>query len=1692
MSVLRAALSNVILAVLLACALLSFALPAEAQLGRTVRNVATVTVDNYGVPLTFDTNEASFIIEARRTQSSIEFFRYAPIAPDAFTTRINGSDYSPGGTMPPLGMAAGAPGDPFIPVGPPVTSGGRVLDLSGDVPLTPASHYLSGELMIVRVIDAGQNGDPSAIETIVITILTDNGDEIILRLYESGPDTGEFYGYVPSSRDSTAMNDNTLTAPAGSVLTARYVDSFDATEVSVDTAVIDPQSRVFDSLTGELLSNVRVTIIDVATGLPAQVYGVDGASSYPSSVYTGGVVTDASGLQYPLQDGEFLFPVLTPGEYRLEVDAPEGYIYSSGVAEENFTTLANAPFDIIQGSYGQSFTVIQTGPLNFDVPLDPAGELVLTKEAASATASIGDHVGYTVTIENRDVVSAPIRVRDTLPRGLRYLKGSARLNGQAIAEPAIAENGRDLVFTGSLLAPGEQAHLTYVAAVSAGAEPGDAVNAAVAVNAAGAEISNRAEAAVEIVEDLFRTRLTIIGRVAEKACDADEDWSRELVDGEGVAGVRLYMETGEYVVTDADGLFHFEGVKPAAHVVQLDEETLPAGYEPMVCEENSRYAGSAISKFVDAGGGTIWRANFYLKRTAEAATEEARVQFDDTTEYLEYDNDWLDTQSDDIRWAYPVTTRTPSSRSVNIGIVHSQRQTVQLSLNGRPVPGLNFSGRDTSDTGPAAISRWRGVDIIDGENVFVARVLDAQGQQVAKLQESIWYVSHISRARLVADQTVAVADGRTPPVIAVRLEDASGHPVHAGRILQVEVSEPYQLLADAQFESEAPIVALTTETGIAVGPDGIAEIQLQPTLQAGRVRLKVSLDNGRTEDVIAQLTPEKRDWILVGIADGQLELDDLEGARGNGSDTLSDGRIAFFAKGMIKGDWLLTLAVDTARRRGNRDEDLFEGRIDPNAYYTLYGDRTFQYGEADSRYPVYVKLEKEAVSLMFGDFNTDLNDSELGKYSRRLSGLKATYMGRNVSATGFAAETNQGFVKDEIAADGTSGPYRLSGAPLIRNSETITVETRDRTRPDRILATRQYTRYLDYEIDYATGEVIFRHPVNVSDAGFNPNVIVADYEVSGDVERNVTSGGRVALHTEGREREIGVSYIREEGDANTADASSDLLSVDAVARLNETTELRAEAATSSRETETGTERADAYLIEAVRQSETLTVSAYVREEGEGFGLGQQASNTGGIRRLGADVSARLFEKVSEDTGQRTERYLDAQAYSEESLSQNATRKVADIALRQENDAFGASIGLKSVSESYDDEDRQSLLLTGSVRKNFQEHGLTLTASHEQPLARSGSNDEASLFPQRTQLGLDKRLTDWATLNFRHEINNGADASGDNTVAGLTVKPWSGGEVRLAGDRITQDGTPRLGATVGVDQTYQINERWSASAGASHRARIDEGDNPRDVTPDAAVSPFEDGVRSPLVQNQNYTALYGGLGYRSEKAAGSGRMEYRNSETGKRYAVILGGARESSETFSYAAAARLQQESGSGFAEQKSAEARIGSAWRPRGEGAVVFNRLDVKYNETVGEQKSQKLVNNLGINWMLNERSQAAVYWGIKYAENETAGVATSGVTNLIGGELRTDITRKVDIGLTGSVLFDDATNTANYAYGPSIGLTPAKNVWVSLGYNVAGFTDQDFEAAEYSREGAYIKIRVKFDQHTAHGLLKRISPKRD
>ena len=63
--------------------------------------------------------------------------------------------------------------------------------------------------------------------------------------------------------------------------------------------------------------------------------------------------------------------------------------------------------------------------------------------------------------------------------------------------------------------------------------------------------------------------------------------------------------------------------------------------------------------------------------------------------------------------------------------------------------------------------------------------------------------------------------------------------------------------------------------------------------------------------------------------------------------------------------------------------------------------------------------------------------------------------------------------------------------------------------------------------------------------------------------------------------------------------------------------------------------------------------------------------------------------------------------------------------------------------------------------------------------------------------------------------------------------------------------------------------------------------------------------------------------------------------------------------------------------------------------------------------------------------------------------------------------------------------NQFDYSTGLSTGYQVITNAWVSVGYNFAGFRDEDFSGGSFTAQGPYIRFRFKFDQDSARQALK-------
>ncbi|MFP5339204.1 MAG: flagellar motor protein MotB, partial [Gammaproteobacteria bacterium] len=1145
-------------------------------------------------------------------------------------------------------------------------------------------------------------------------------------------------------------------------------------------------------------------------------------------------------------------------------------------------------------------------------------------------------------------------------------------------------------------------------------------------------------------------------------------------------------------------------LKAYAHLRQADQRArTPVAHLDLPCA-----AGQATQ-------GQAQQLNLTPPRASADPRRAARpVLIQDDVTAAGGNRDWLAGLGPEPQWLFPPADHNPRAPAVRVAIQHGPQERVELRLNAEPVHALNFDGSRGNADQSAAVSLWRGVDLREGENRLEARILDADGRVLKTLRRSVHYANTPVRAELVAEQSRLVADGRSRPLLAVRLLDRDGRPVRAGVALSYSIpsgQRPAQLLEFQQRRALAGSDRFQPSAQVE-GDEGIAYIELEPTTESGAVVLEFRFGEStavlRRQELRAWLEPRPRDWVVVGFAEGTLGYDTLKGnlqaleERGLEDSVTTDGQTRLYAKGRVRGDWLLTLAYDSDKPRDRQRLENSFPVIDPDEFYTLYGDGAEPRADAPSQGKLYLRLERRRFYALFGDYDSALTETQLARYSRRFNGIKSEYAGSLMRYSLYAAETAQNFGRDELQGDGTSGLYRLSRQGLVLNSERIRIETRDRLRSERIVTSRPLTRYLDYDIDYSAGTLFFREPIPSRDAEFNPVFIVVEYETLGTASEELNAGGRIAFNL-GRHLTVGASALREAEYQHR----TDLGAVDLRLALPGDTQLRLEAGLSDG-MDNGVERSgEAYLAEFEHHGRRLDTLLYARRQAPGFGLNQQNSSELATQKTGVDAQWRLGPELA----------VQGQAYRQENLASEITRDAAITRLQYRAEHGGLAAGLQAVRDRAADgaafESQQAML---AANRYFFGKVLELHAQAESALG--GSSDSVD-FPDRYVAGASYALTDDLRLLLAQEITDGAAFDTQTTRLGMQALPWQGARLNttLNQSAIRESG-PRTYAQMGLTQALLLGERWGVDlAFDSTRSLRETGQTPLVVNPAQPVAPG--GTLGAATLTEDFVALSAGLTYRSELWSWNLRAESREGETSDRYGLRSGFLRQARAGVAFASSLQAFFTETGASAEGLSARWDLSWAYRPLDSRYALLNRLEFGYDQiqggqgtfspsgtlsAAGDAQSRRVINNFSLNrvssaWTGEDRrgnlfayaprSQWSLYYGAKYVFDRFDDVDYRGYTDLLGLEARHDLSPRFDLGLQASMLTVWQTRTRLYAAGPSLGYTPADNAWVSLGYNLLGFRDRDFDAARYTAQGPYLKLRIKFDQNTRLGAGRSASP---
>lgn len=651
--------------------------------------------------------------------------------------------------------------------------------------------------------------------------------------------------------------------------------------------------------------------------------------------------------------------------------------------------------------------------LAFNIPVFEEHGLEITKSVDQQRAEVGDVVTYHIEVHNPTVARvSDVTVRDHLPESFHYVPGTARLNVGSGPEQKIEPetSGGNLVFHLGELAPGAGARLLYRVRIGANAREGDMENVAFGSGTfPGGERSDTgaARAIVRVGGGVFSTRQVIIGRVFE---DVNRNGYFDSND-KPAAGVRIYLTSGQSVITDSQGLYNFPALGDGSQVLALDPVTVPAG---CVLADGGTVSGRSWTRLLRTpiGGGAMLRQNFALVRTAassdlnlgsanvsstlrEGKTNERSVTADRTAtvkndpsaktkapsvtagqSFALADKEKAAKPSSDtpaaagtyefvsaetIEAIAPGTVQvlSPAADSVvmapalTVAARVALKSTVQLEVNGEKISNKNIGTTRLDQKNEVATFTFVSIGVRPGPNRIRVTPIGPDGTSGRVQDFTVIGRGPVQRLEVVPEKTAIQAGGRDSTIIKILAFDKWNNPATDNQ-LGIE-SSLGQLIRLKQGPDDDGVLVPGKVVPTA---DLTTDMQKRPENEA-HGQLVVPMENG--EASVRLVGPAQTGEARLHVVAGQLEMESMVRILPENRPTIMLG-LAEMSFGSAIPE--VNLRGEQGNRR-NRISFFYSGRLGTQSALTLSydsqrpinratgHDRLFQFDPMDRVYPLY-------------------------------------------------------------------------------------------------------------------------------------------------------------------------------------------------------------------------------------------------------------------------------------------------------------------------------------------------------------------------------------------------------------------------------------------------------------------------------------------------------------------------------------------------------------------------------------------------------------------------------------------------------------------------------------------------------------------------------------------------------------------
>ena len=1029
---------------------------------------------------------------------------------------------------------------------------------------------------------------------------------------------------------------------------------------------------------------------------------------------------------------------------------------------------------------------------------------------------------------------------------------------------------------------------------------------------------------------------------------------------------------------------------------------------------------------------------------------------------------------------------------------------------------------------------------------------------------------NVGKVAVEVDKDDLPADGQSASEITVKLYDNQGQALTSPAFITVEISGGRLLLNGAKTDEFGPnnkdLDKVTPGTQIKV-EGGTATFKLLAPAEPQDVNVRITAGKVTAAGTISFL-PELREMVAAGLIEGiiskrHISANAISPARQNDgfeqeirrwSHQFNSGkanwaaRTAFFVKGKIRGDMLLTAAYDSdkeTRARLVRD-------VRPDEFYPVYGDSAIHGFDAKSASRLYVRVDKDKSYALFGDFNTGMGFSQqlgggnvatlqlrnLGQYNRTATGVRGHYEKGNLLGNAFVTRDSLKQVIEEYPGNGTSGPFAVRNNSALENSEKVEIIIRDKNQVNVIKEVRTLSRFDDYVFEPFSGRILLKTPLMALTPNGDGQSLRITYEVDQGGQEFWVGGvdGQFKLTDN---VEVGGAWIE---DRNPLSPYR-LQSANAGIKLNENTMLVGEVAHSQSTqyqnginlfaTPTGQagelkedNSGNAYRLEVGTHSDKdasrewdakgwyaqtdkdfdNSSSGYTRGKGEAGAKGKIKLNDTfsvfgeAIQSEDRAVNASRSGETLGVTAKMTEKLtLDGFVRN---INEDSTMKPTAVIggnsapLGGSLGATGGFYGLGVDQNGFASTGVASPGIGASQSLNATTIGVGVHYKATEKLNLEGLLEAGSENQKRLVLGSQYQVSERAKLFIRTETQTGLasayslDASDHSTsfAAGIDSTYMEGGsfvsEYRLRDAISNQQANLR-----DMQLANGLRNTWNISEGLTANTGVEY------------LHILKGASRHAL-------ALTGGADYTANPLWKlSGRLEYRRLFDDK----LVAGDQAQDQWLSTLAVARkldrdwtllarnyllytANNQDAAGLAQGDAFQDRfqIGAAWRP-----VDNNKVNglMRYEYKMARDKSQATGDDYDTHIVSThlDYHPSRPWWmtgrlAAKYTTDYTLPNDQTYSAFLASGRVVYDITEKWDLGALGSVMYSPQGNSTQYAAGLEAGYQLQTNLWASLGFNFAGFYDRDLSGSDYTSQGVYLRLRFKFDENLFGGDKKEVN----